>query len=161
LRNPAALDLDWVDDPRSASALRSAGQLTVTAAGLSHDSSDVGAGFSDPDEARRLWAHRTPSSFYVLLEASAPVDPELFVPLGQVFEQGVANGVQTLATTRPGSVVVTPGRLGRLLLPAWCLNQNLAAPTGELVRPTPLRTRYPSGTSQSDVWTDRARVSAR
>jgi hypothetical protein len=89
------------------------------------------------------------------------VDPELYVPVGQVFEQESVNGVQTLAAASPGTVVVTPGRLEPFVIPAWCLNAELAPPSGEPVRATPLRARHSVTDSQDTVWGRRRSVMAR
>jgi hypothetical protein len=163
LRNPAALDLELVDDERSIGRLRKAGAIEVAAIGTSHS---VGIGsaharFADPEELDRLWERRSSSSYFVVLEASALVDPEVFVPLGQVFEQETVNRTQTLAAAAPGSAVVTPGRLSPMVLPAWCLNSELGAPDAEPVRATPLRARLSESDSQDAVWIRRRAVMSR
>jgi hypothetical protein len=76
---------------------------------------------------------------------------------GSIFEQTSVNNVQTLAAARRQQITVQPGAFVPLALPAWCLNQSLAAPGGEPVRPTPLVLANP-GRSQDEVWAERERV---
>lgn len=162
LRNPAALELDDISgQDTSLASLRRAGAISVRAIGLGSSwSQEEGlAAFGEPDLARRAWldrgSHQSP--FWVLLELSAHEDPRIIIPTGSIFEQRSLNGVQTLATAVPTTSVVDPGRPVALAVPAWCLNQQLQAPDGQRVGATPLRARYGTNTSQSDVWRDRAR----
>lgn len=162
LRNPAALDLDWIDDERSISCQQQLGAVVVRAIGLSNSSDVDTTGFREPEELLRMRSHLPTSWTYALmLEAEAHLDPELFVPVGEVFEQSTVNSTQTLAASASASAVVTPGRLGRMVLPMWCLNASLSPPRGEPVQPTPLRARYSGVESQQDVWAERKTVTAR
>jgi hypothetical protein len=77
--------------------------------------------------------------YAVTLALDADVDPEVIIPAGSIFEQAAPTAQhQALATTVRASVTVSPGRTTSVGIRAWCLNQNLVTPTGELVRPTPL-----------------------
>lgn len=162
LRNPAGLNLEWIDDERSISRQQQFGAVVVRAIGISNSTFLRATGFQQPGELLRMRSDLPgPWSFAVMLEADAHIDPELFVPIGEVFEQSTVNGTQTLAASASASTVVTPGRLGHLVLPMWCLNRSLSPPDGESMRPTPLRARYTGAESQRDVWADREAVIAR
>jgi hypothetical protein len=163
LRNPAALELDHIDDERILSRQQQLNVINVRAIGLSA-SGDISQrldAFANPEGVARAWSSRGGTqSFFVVMEVEALVDPELLIPVGQIFEQASVNDTQTLATASNTIVVVTPGRLRPLVLPAWCLNAHLKPPSGEPLNPTPLRVRHTESQSQSDIWHDRARIMA-
>ena len=165
LRNPAALGLRLDEGETSLATLRRRGIVHVVARGVSWgdlDSFDlVGTGLEDLGaEAHDLVAHASagPSSYGVCLRISVDVDPEILVDTGVVFEQQSVNGVQTLATAGSWSGEVDVGMIVPVALPAWCLNQSLAAPGGQPVRPTPLVLPVASGMSQQEVWAGREEV---
>jgi hypothetical protein len=101
-------------------------------------------------ELEALRSSPSPGSYLVMLELSAPVDPEIVIGEGIVIEQTSLNGVQTLANARPRSVRVDINQIIPVALPAHCLNRQLAPPAGEPVRPTALR--FPVEASQDGVW---------
>lgn len=103
------------------------------------------------------WLSARPShGFAVAMELSAPlVDPPVWIPVGQVFQQTSVNGVQTLAVSQATNVVVQPGSIVAVVTSAWCLNNALASPSGQLMQSTPFRVRNDPRTSQADVWVDR------
>jgi hypothetical protein len=159
LRNPAALDLELLTRSDSLPQLVAQGALSVSSVGgSSHTEAsalDLKA-FSDPDAARRAWASTNrPTGFWLVIQVTALVDPMVGIPPGHIFEQRGLNGVQTLAASASRSFVVGVGRPQTVVVPAWCLNQDLQPPTGQQVRSTPLRARYDAGTSQEAVWDHR------
>lgn len=162
LRNPAALELDVITADDSLSALVDKGVLAVSAVGGDSTTSAERLeldDFSDPDVAKRSWLEGDRAEgFWLLLQVEALVDPPVGIPPGHIFEQRAINGVQTLAAASSQSFVVNPGPPLTVLVPAWCLNQNLNSPGGQRVSPVPLSARYADGTSQSAVWNDRQRV---
>lgn len=162
LRSPAALGLRFAASELSPSSHTRAGRLEIRAFGFNRGS--LGSVMSrlsnrSPDvteEELRANLHG-PASYGVLLGIDARVDPEVEIEEGSIFEQTSVNNVQTLAAAMPQQITVQPGAFVPLALPAWCLNQSLAAPGGEPVRPTPLVLADP-GRSQSEVWAERVRV---
>jgi hypothetical protein len=162
LRNPAALDLELLTSADSLAYLAARAAISVSTLGASSDT-DVSAldleAFSDPDAVRRAWnATDHPSGFWLVSQLAAPIDPTVGIPPGHIFEQRTLNGIQTLAAATTKSVVVGVGKPVTLVIPAWCLNQDLAPPNGQPVRPTALRARYSANTSQADVWDHRRQV---
>jgi len=157
LRNLHALELTRLDEAETLTAHRREGSVVCRAVGLSAGDELDTSGFEDPRACRLAWQERRPSpaEFWVLVELSASVDPAVWIPVGQVFEQHGVNGRQTLAVASSTRTVVTPGRLTTAALPAWCLNQRLSPPDGKSVNPTPLRTRYTETMSQNAVSPDR------
>lgn len=166
LGNLAALALDRDTSSNSLSSLTSSGAIKVSAVGASRETSRhslVLDGFADIEAAEHAWDAAENASwggYFLLIQVAAVVDPRVGIPPGHIFEQLGMNGVQTLAVASPQAFTVTVGSPQTMVLPAWCLNQNLQAPSGQPVRATPLRARYDSRTSQGGVWTDRARVLA-
>jgi hypothetical protein len=163
LRNPAALELNVNAGEDSMCRLAERGVIRVAGvgAGSNTSASDLQLeDFVDPDAARRLWhdEERGGHSFWLIIEVEAVVDPPIGIPPGHIFEQLSVNGVQTLAVATSQSHVVNPGPPLTVVVPAWCLNEELAPPRGQPVLSTPLRARYTDGLSQNDVWADRARV---
>jgi hypothetical protein len=69
--------------------------------------------------------------YRVYLQLEAPVDPEVEIEVGTIFEQTSLNGVQTLATASSRQITVHPGYTASLLIDAWCLDRNLSPPSGE------------------------------
>lgn len=159
LRSPAALGLTVIDPADSVYNHRREGRIRATSRGLSGARNSMSA-FQDFELPEVLYKkyQALRSDYVVALELEALVDPTIVIPVGQVFEQHDVCSVQTLAVRQPVSVLVTPGRLEPLVLPAWCLNNRLAGPSGEPMRATPFRVNYPSEATQSEVWDDRARV---
>ena len=162
LRNPAALGLERVDDnPWSISA----SPVSCSALGLSSgDEYDHSAwdGVADWETLSQLWAthdHRR-SAYWLMVELNAvEIDPPVWLPAGQVFEQTAFTGRQTLATTAETVTLVSPQSRSTLLLPAYCLDSHLGSPTSDPMRATPLRSPLPRGSMQGQVW--RQRVAAR
>lgn len=163
LRNPAALELDDSSaDTSSAAYFRNTHEIEIRALGLSSTPSDEPGftHFREPDIARRAWSEREshPSHFWIIVELTALVDPEVIIPVGSIFEQQSVNGVQTLASAASTSLVIRSGESKTVAVPAWCLNQQLKPPSGQPLQATPLRARYNPNTSQDDVWRDRTRI---
>jgi len=159
LRNPAALGLERVDhDERSIATHVQAQRVRYTAVGLSSQDAAVRwEGFADPEAASGLWAAREPETpFWVMVEFAAPsVDPPVWLPAGQIFEQQTLTGRQTLATATGVGTVVSPGRLTALLLPAYCLDPHLGSPMGDPMGATPFRVPIAPGPTQEQVWWQR------
>lgn len=105
----------------------------------------------------------TGANYGLLIDVHAVVDPEVLIDTGLVFEQESLNGVQTLAAAAGKVAEVDVGRPFTVMLPAWCLNQNLSPPRGESIRPTPFYLPLPADTSQEAVWLtlERSRDSSR
>lgn len=164
LRNPAALELDVERNPESISYLVETSIISVRAIGASFGMGPERFeldGFSDPVAVRDVWAlDERRSGFAIVLQITAVVDPVVAIPSGHIFEQATINGVQTLAISSATSIVIGEGMSVTRVVPAWCLNSDLSPPSGQGLRLTPLRARYPSGTDQGDVWRDRARIAA-
>ena len=165
LRNPAGLDLELLTSTDSLAYLAARGAISVSTLGASSDT-DASAfdleDFSDPDAVRSVWnATDRPGGFWLVSQLAAPVNPPVGIPPGHIFEHRTVTGIQTLAAATAKSVVVGVGPPVTLVIPAWCLNQDLAPPSGQQVRPTALRARYSANTSQADVWDHRRRVLAR
>jgi hypothetical protein len=163
LRNPAAVELeDMLADQSSASHFQNTHAISTRAIGVgSAGSVELSLrALRDPEGAARVWAEtdRDPSSFWIIAELAARVDPEVIIPAGSIFEQESLNGVQTLAAAVHTSAVIDAGQSTALAIPAWCLNQRLSPPRGQPLRMTPLRARYQPHTSQDDVWSDRDRI---
>lgn len=162
LRSPAALDLDVLTGTDSLPLLAESEAVSVWAVGAnSHtDASMLDVeGFIDPEAARQAWNSANHSSgFWLVIQLAAPVDPPVGIPPGHIFEQRTVNGVQTLAPATGSSIIVSPGSPVTIIVPAWCLNQDLQPPNGQRVRSTALRGRYAANTPQAEVWDHRRRV---
>jgi hypothetical protein len=161
LHNPAALGLARVDnDARSLAAHATTGAVRCTALGLSDADEQAGLDrFDDVAACAELWDSRDRgrNQFWLILELVAPaVDPPVWVPAGQVFEQFGLNGRQTLATSTGLNTVVAPGRITTVLTPAFCLDAHLASPSADPMRATPLRVPLAPGATQEQVWRQRA-----
>lgn len=173
LRNPAALGLERTDShPDSLSALASEGSVVCTAIGLSargfpearseRMESEGWRELEDTEAARQLWGSldRLDRGFWLVLQLRAPkIDPPVWMPAGQIFEQQRRTGRQTLATTTPVGAVVAPGHPTMLAVPTFCLDPQLGPPAADPMRLTPLRVRADTGTTQDAAW--RARRLAR
>src|SRR5262249_24124746 len=135
LRSPAALGLRRTVGANSLTAHTQAGRIRARGHGFEH-ASDLRL---PPDDAERVQRELrgAAASYAVMLELEAVVDPVVEIAEGIVFEQTSVNGVQTLAAAVSRRVTVNPGALVPLALPAWCLNDALASPSGQPVRGTP------------------------
>jgi hypothetical protein len=164
LRTPAALDLELLTGADSLAYLAAHAAISVSVLGASSHT-DASAfdleGFSDPDAVRRVWnATDRPGGFWLVSQFAAPVDPLVDISPGHIFEHRTVTGIQTLAAATAKSVVVSAGQPITLVIPAWCLNEDLGPPNGQQIRPTALRAHYSANTSQDDVWDHRRRVLA-
>ena len=131
LLNPAALGLKRLDEkPWSVTA----SPIECSALALTSGSNnDPGAWdpFADSDAVGQLWGTHGPghADYWLMIELDASeVDPPVWLPAGQVFEQTSFTGRQTLATTADAGTLVSPGRRATLLLPAYCLDPHLGPP---------------------------------
>jgi hypothetical protein len=166
LRNPAALGLERADShPDSLSVRATEGSVVYSAIGLSARGSPEAWSereelegwreFEDTAAARQLWdsPERTDRDYWVVLQLRAPtMDPPVWMPAGQIFEQQRRTGRQTLATTAPVGAVVTPGHPTTLAVPTFCLDPQLRGPAEDPMRLTPLRVRAHAGTTQGAAW---------
>jgi hypothetical protein len=158
LRNPAALGLKRVDrEPWSIVAP----PIVCSAVALSSGCDiDPGAweGFAESETLGQLWASHDPGNadYWLMIELeTGDVDPPVWLPAGQVFEQTTFTGRQTLATTADAGTLVSPGRRTTLLLPAYCLDQHLDSPASDPMRATPFSAPLPRGSMQGRVWQER------
>jgi hypothetical protein len=160
LRNPAALGLARADDQAdSLSAQTRSSSVRCAAVGLSQSfQRGEWPGLEDPAGVAALWRSVGPHNqgFWLVLELSAPnVDPPVWIPAGQIFEQRARTGRQTLASTIGVGTVVSPGQLTVLLTPAYCLDRHLGPPAGDPMGITPFRLPLTPGTTQARVWQER------
>lgn len=138
LRNPAALGMNFRADQSSLGHLVASGKVTAAINATTWDNVERVLGSA--------------GDYVVVLSLGADVDPEVVIPAGSIFEQlAPTAGHQALATTVRVSVTVSPGRTTLVGIRAWCLNQNLSAPTGQFVRPTPL-VLASQPADQSELW---------
>jgi hypothetical protein len=156
LRTPAALGLEVDLSPQSLVAGPVRDNVTIRCMGGSH-SEDFLRAENFRTESRRwldlyeeVW-HNTPASYFIALELDATVDPTIAIQRGAVFEHTTLIGVQTLAVTAHTDTIVAADEVKPLILPAYCLNQELSPPHGQMMRPTPFVYRQASGT-QDEVW---------
>jgi hypothetical protein len=155
LRTPAALELDIEMSGESLVGDVSRELLAIRCLGCSHLEEIEGGHFATPfqgwirlyEEAKRS----TPAAYFIALELDADVDPTIAIRRGAVFEQTVLAPIQTLAVTKDERTVVNPGEVKPLILPAYCLNAELAPPRATPLRPTPFIYRRARG-SQGEVW---------
>ncbi|WP_190187913.1 hypothetical protein [Streptomyces cirratus] len=156
LRNPAALGLERVDrDPWS---IVTAPVQCVVLGLSSRDDAPSRALFPELDAVSQLWEarDRDRADFWLMIELTgSEVDPPVWMPAGQIFEQKSFTGRQTLATTAAAGTLVSPGHRSTLLLPAFCLDPHLGSPASDPMRPTPLRSPLPRGATQDRVWQQR------
>jgi hypothetical protein len=160
LRNPAALGLERADArPSSLAGLARRGLIACEARGLSR--TDALDGEDEPLLAE-LWAasdRHTWTGYWLVLRLHAPrVDPPVWIPAGQVFEQRGRTGRQTLAAATGVGTVVAPGQAVSLLVPAVCLDPHLGSPAVDPMGVTPLRVPLPGVGLQDDVWRTRQAV---
>jgi hypothetical protein len=99
-----------------------------------------------------LLRERTTAPHGVLLSLTSQEELDVLIHTGLVFEQEALNRVQNLAIadgTIAGTRSAAPATLA---LPAWCLNRRLAPPSGQPMRPTPLRLPLTANIDQATVW---------
>jgi hypothetical protein len=159
LRTPAALGLEVDLSQQSLVAKPVRDNVTIRCMGGS-SSEDFRRAESFRTESRQ-WLdlyeearHATPASYFIALELDATVDPTIAIQRGAVFEHTTLVGIQTLAVTAHTETIVAADEVKPLILPAYCLNQELSPPHGQMMRPTPFVYRQASGT-QDEVWRTR------
>ena len=163
LRNPAALGMRLVTNRTALATHCRAGRIVVRAWGISRD--DPTRLVKIVGRTRRqsrsltagLAAMKSASSarYGVLTELLATeVDTKVLIDAGLVFEQETLNDVQNLAIAAGSEVTVKldADRPVTRAQPAWCLNRQLAPPTGQAIRPTSLCVPLTAGMNQGTVW---------
>jgi hypothetical protein len=93
------------------------------------------------------------TSFLIALEIEAPIDPTVVIGSGVVFEQLQPSTAQNLAVVAPWQATINAGQIIGVVLPAWCINQNLSPPSGQPLRATPL-SFVGDKSSQDNIWRD-------
>lgn len=154
--NFAALGLALNREPDSLFAAHEAKLVQVAAIGLRREQAIAGdfRGLGRPGETFDLSALAgSPADYCVAIRIEAPVDPTVIIGSGTVFEQLGPGSTQNLAIATPWHDTIDAGQIVTTVLPAWCMNQNLSPPSGELVRLTPLAFTGAS-TDQGAVWAD-------
>lgn len=142
LRNPAALGWRLAEEAGSLQEALRAGGVTARCHGFMRAALPT----------RPL--PKGPGDYAVVLTLTcADEDPELVIPIGAVFEQAGYGERQSLATSSATTTTVLPGRTVAIAMAAWCLNQPLAPPSGEELRPTPLQLAW-APRSQDALWRD-------
>lgn len=154
--NLAALGLKLNRDKESLWAARAAGAIKVTAVGMrreqveTRDLSLLGSEWGNADITR---LKRSDASFCIAVRIAAPVDPKVIIGSGTIFEQLGPGQAQNLAVATEWHDTIDAGQIVSMVLPAWCLNRDLAPPSGQPLRLTPL-TFVGQSTDQRAVWDD-------
>jgi len=166
LRNPAALGLSFSDDEESLPTLVKNRQLKIHGLSVSlrgnYDSLlDMWMGEQDQEisreallgELKQLKESGVSTNYAALLTLHAPnVDPQVRIMSGLVVEQVTPFVAQNLVITTERRVIVHPGEIVPIALPAWCMNQDLPSPGGEKIRQTPFILDLAGASSQEGVW---------
>ena len=171
LRNPSALGMRLVTGRAALATHCRAGRIAARAWGTSRDDPTrlVDRPGRTRQESRSLTAGlgamkgATSARYGVLTELLAvEVDTEVLIDAGLVFEQETLNGVQNLAIAVGSEVTVKvdADRPVTNAQPAWCLNRQLAPPTGQVMRPTSLFVPLTAGMKQGTVSGPRRTVPA-
>jgi hypothetical protein len=102
------------------------------------------------------------AGYCVAVRIEAPVDPKVIIGSGTVFEQLGPGKAQNLAVANEWHDMIDAGQIVATVLPAWCINHDLPAPSGQPLRLTPLAFAGPAD-NQGAVWDDidRRRAAAR
>lgn len=160
LGNLAALGLKRDKDPDSAWAVQRSGGIRLHAVGLNQSQFETGewhvnAGFQLGRSDFRLIQDidKPRSSYLIALQIEAPVDPTVIIGSGVIFEQVQPWAAQNLAVAQPWQTTIDAGQILGLVMPAWCINQHLSAPSGQQLRATPL-TFVGNQANQRAVWED-------
>jgi hypothetical protein len=158
LLNPAALGLERVDhQPWSITASPvKCSVLALTSA--TREEPGAWESFADPEAVGQLWGTHSAghADYWLTIELEAlEVDPPVWLPAGQVFEQTRFTGRQTLAIRSDAGALVSPGRRATLLLPAYCLDRHLGSPMSDPMPATPFLAPLPSESMQQRVWQQR------
>lgn len=161
LHTPAALGLEVGEPAAGLDRVARPSGLTVRAWGISYagpgSAADILLGEEpqlDRDAlGRAVTGHIQPSgcAYAVVAVMHAPVDPTVHLAAGAVFEQDAVRDEQNLILAAPMTVAVPLGQFIPVILPAWCMNSGLAAPSGSAMRPTAL-SMPEVPTTQHEVW---------
>lgn len=93
------------------------------------------------------------AAFAVAVEIDATVDPKVIIGSGTVFEQLSPGHVQNLSVAQEWHDTIEADQIHGVVLPAYCLNQNLSPPSCQPLQLTPLAFAGNSGDQQA-VWRD-------
>jgi hypothetical protein len=161
LRTPAALELDIDMSQDSLVGEPARELLTIHCLGCSNlqeaQSGYFTTSFQRWIELYNETKNSSPAPYFIALELRAEADPTIAIKRGTVFEQTTLAPIQTLGVTRDERTIVGPGEVRPLILPAYCLNRELAPPHASRIRPTPFVYRKAQG-SQGDVWQARGPI---
>jgi hypothetical protein len=163
LGNLAALGLKRDENPSSAWAVQRSGAIRLHAVGLERSQLEMdrwhtNGGFKIKRDNFRFVddVSRIRSNYLIALQIEAPIDPTVIIGSGVVFEQVQPLTSQNLAVVEPWETTIDAGQILGLLMPAWCINHHLHAPSGQPLRATPL-SFVGDRSSQQAVWADIAR----
>ncbi len=158
--SPEALGFSVDKDEHSVIAWRQKSVIEAHAVGFSLGSTDEVArlfyehelSLDLPELMSSVSAWRDQGLFYGIgLILRGLEDPPVVIPTGAVFQQpSIGLGMQNLAAAKSANAMVAAGATVPIILPAWCLNQTLASPSGPMTA-TPLVSASAGGT-QDDVW---------
>jgi hypothetical protein len=154
--NLAALGLRLSRDADSLWQVRASGAVKVAALGMRREQAEAGefgAFGSNHPKFDLSPLEASGADYCVAVRIDAPVDPKVIIGSGTVFEQLGPAKAQNLAVANEWHQTIDAGQIVATVLPAWCLNQDLPAPSGQPLRLTPLAFVGPS-TDQSAVWED-------
>jgi hypothetical protein len=156
LGNLAALGLRKNDGAGSLWTAVRSGFVSAKAIGFSRGQEDWHemAGFRLPRAKFTFDVFESSNAGYaVAVEIGATVDPKVIIGSGTVFEQFSPDHVQNLSVAQEWHDTIDADQILGVVLPAYCLNQNMSPPSGQLLQLTPLAFAGNSG-DQHAVWRD-------
>lgn len=168
LRNPAALGMRFSEDEDLLPSLVRNQSLEIHGLSVSLD--------DDKEKLLDIWKERlegnneissetllaelnhldesgTLADYATFLTLRAPgEDPQVRIARGLVVEQVEPFVAQNLVIATDRKVIVNPGEIVPIALPAWCMNRDLPSPSGQEVRQTPFVLDLAGASDQGDVW---------
>ncbi len=156
LGNLTALGLGKNDGPGTLWSAVKSGIVAVKAIGFSRGQDDwhEKAGFRLPRAKFMLDVFQSSKVGYaVALEVNATIDPKVIIGSGTVFEQLSPGDAQNLSVVQEWHDTIDVDQVLGVVLPAYCLNQNMSPPSGQPLRLTPL-VFGGSSSDQQAVWRD-------